>query len=136
MLRGTMIPPEHDVPELKSRRRDPRAHLTSAESLLWHCLQRSRLEGRKFRRQHSVGPFVLDFYCPAERLAVELDNSARDREPVVRRDVLRTTYLAATGVRVIRFENQDVVRNPDGVLASIKRCFGAPLGRAHVLPDE
>ena len=131
-----MIPPRHNAPELKSRRRDLRASLTPAESLLWHHLQRSKLQGRKFRRQHSVGPFVLDFYCPSERLAVELDGTTHDHRVEVRRDVLRTTYLAATGVRVIRFENQDVVRDPDGVLASITRCFGAPLGRAHVLPDE
>ncbi|MGB8437388.1 MAG: endonuclease domain-containing protein [Burkholderiales bacterium] len=131
-----MIPPRHNAPELKSRRRDLRASLTPAESLLWHHLQRSKLQGRKFRRQHSVGPFVLDFYCPSERLAVELDGTAHDHGLAIRRDVLRTTYLAATGVRVIRFENQAVVRNPDGVLASIMRCFGAPLGRAHVLPDE
>ncbi len=131
-----MIPPRHNAPELKSRRRELRASLTPAESLLWHHLQRSKLQGRKFRRQHSVGPFVLDFYCPAERLAVELDGGAHDHGVAIRRDVLRTTYLASTGVRVIRFENQDVVRNPDGVLASITRCFAAPLGRAHVLPDE
>jgi len=131
-----MIPPKHNASELRSRRRELRAHLTTAESLLWHYLQRSRLEGRKFRRQHSVGPFVLDFYCPSERLAVELDGTAHDHDLAVRRDVLRTTYLAATGVRVIRFENEDVVSNPEGVLASITRCFGAPHGRAHVLPDE
>lgn len=131
-----MLAPKHNAPVLKTRRRELRANLTPAEALLWHHLQRSRLEGRKFRRQHSVGPFVLDFYCPSERLAVELEAAAHDHDPATHRDVLRTTYLAATGVRVIRFENQDVVRNPEGVLASITRCFGAPHGRAHVLPDE
>ncbi|MCG6875607.1 MAG: endonuclease domain-containing protein [Betaproteobacteria bacterium] len=131
-----MIPPKHNAPELKSRRRELRASLTPAESLLWHHLQRSKLQGRKFRRQHSVGPYVLDFYCPSERLAIELDGAAHDHELPGRRDVLRTTYLATTGVRVIRFENQDVVRNPEGVLESITRCFGSPLGRAHVLPDD
>ncbi len=131
-----MLTPKHNTPELKTRRRELRANLTSAESLLWHYLQRSRLVGRKFRRQHSVGPFILDFYCPSERLAVELDGAAHDHDLAIRRDVLRTTYLAATGVRVIRFENQDVVSNPEGVLTSITRCFGAPHGRAHLLADE
>jgi very-short-patch-repair endonuclease len=131
-----MLAAKHNAPELKSRRRELRATLTPAEALLWQHLQRSRLEGRKFRRQHSVGPYVLDFYCPSERLAVELDGAAHDHELAWRRDVLRTTYLASTGVRVIRFENDDVVRNPEGVLASITRCFGAPHGRAHVLTDE
>ncbi len=132
-----MIPPKHNAPELKLRRRDLRASLSPAEALLWQHLQRSRLEGRKFRRQHSVGPYVLDFYCPSERLAIELDEAAaNDHDLAARRDVLRTTFLATTGVRVIRFEDQAVVRNPEGVLASITRCFGAPHGRAHLLPDE
>ena len=131
-----MLAPKHNVPELKPRRRELRTSLTPAEALLWRHLQRSKLQGRKFRRQHSVGPYILDFYCPSERLAVELDGAAHDHEVAERRDILRTTFLAASGVRVIRFENGDVVRNPEGVLASIKRCFGVPHGRAHVLPDE
>ena len=131
-----MLAPKHNAPELKPRRRELRTSLTPAEALLWRHLQRSKLQGRKFRRQHSVGPYILDFYCPSERLAVELDGAAHDHDAAERRDILRTTYLAASGVRVIRFENCDVVRNPEGVLASITRCFGAPHGRAHVLPDE
>ena len=131
-----MLAPKHNAPELKPRRRELRRSLTPAEALLWHHLQRSKLQGRKFRRQHSVGPYVLDFYCPSERLAIALDGAVHDQELANRRDVLRTTYLAATGVRVIRIENEAVVRNPEGVLASITRCFGAPHGRAHVLPDE
>jgi len=131
-----MLAPKHNAPELKPRRRELRRSLTPAEALLWHHLQRSKLQGRRFRRQHSVGPYVLDFYCPSERLAIALDGAVHDQELANRRDVLRTTYLAATGVRVIRIENEAVVRNPEGVLASITRCFGAPHGRAHVLPDE
>ena len=131
-----MLAPKHNVPELKSRRRELRSTLTPAEALLWRHLQRSKLQGRKFRRQHSVGPYVLDFYCPSERLAIELDGAAHDHDLAFRRDVLRTTYLAASGVRVMRFENDDVVRNPEGVLASITRCFGAPRGRAHLLPED
>lgn len=136
MLRYAMHAPEPNASELKSRRRELRASLTPAEALLWRHLQRSKLQGRKFRRQHSVGPYILDFYCPSERLGVELDGAARDHEVAERREILRTTYLAASGVRVIRFENDDVIRNPEGVLASIKRCLGAPHGRAHLLPDE
>jgi very-short-patch-repair endonuclease len=131
-----MLAPNHNAPELKSRRRELRANLTHAEAVLWRHLQRSKLHGRKFRRQHSVGPYVLDFYCPSERLAIELDGTMHDHDAAARRDVLRTTYLAASGIRVIRFENHDVVENPEGVLTSITRFFGAPHGRAHVLPDE
>jgi len=131
-----MLAPKHNAPEPKSRRRELRTSLTPAETLLWRHLQRSKLHGRKFRRQHSVGPYILDFYCPSERLAVEVDGAGHDLEAGGRRDILRTTYLAASGVRIIRLKNDDVIRNPEGVLASIKRCLGAPRGRAHLLPDE
>ena len=63
----------HEIPELKTFRRELRHNLTPAEAALWKMIRGSRLDGRKFRRQHSVGLYILDFYCPAEKLAVELD---------------------------------------------------------------
>jgi very-short-patch-repair endonuclease len=97
-----MISPKHNAVALKARRRELRASLTPAEALLWRYLQRSQLAGRKFRRQHSIGPYIRAW----------------------RRDTARTTYLARAGVRVVRFENDDVTRNADGVLAVIAACFG------------
>jgi len=117
-----MLTAKHNARALKPRRRELRAHLTQAEAILWRQLQRRQLRGRKFRRQHSVGPYVLDFYCPDLKLAVELDGAAHDHDQAFRRDALRTAYLAAAGVRVIRFENDDVVRNLEGVLAAIESC--------------
>lgn len=139
-LRG-MLAPKHDTAELElqrrgSRHRGIRARRTPAEAILWRQLQRSRFHGRKFRRQHSVGPYVLDFYCPEEKLAVELDSAAHDHDGAARREVFRTTYLAAAGVRVVRFESRDVVRDLEGVLASIARCCSGQPGRVHVLSDE
>src|SRR2546430_11027834 len=67
----------HNVARLKPRRRELRRRLTIAEARLWNHLKESSLRGRKFRRQHSVGPYILDFYCPGERLAVELDGADR-----------------------------------------------------------
>lgn len=63
----------HNLPRIKAFRRKLRSNLTPAEAALWNILKNSKVEGRKFRRQHSVGKYVLDFYCPAERPAVELD---------------------------------------------------------------
>ena len=120
--RQDMLRAKHNAPALKSRRRELRAQLTQAEATLWRQLQRRQLAGRKFRRQHSVGPYVLDFYCPEAKLAVELDGAAHDHERAFRRDALRTAYLAAAGIRLVRFENRDVVRNLEGVLAAIKQC--------------
>jgi very-short-patch-repair endonuclease len=131
-----MLPAKHNARELKPRRRELRAQLTQAEAILWRRLQRRQLCGRKFRRQHSVGPYVLDFYCPEVKLAVELDGAAHDHDRALRRDAFRTAYLAATGVRVIRFENDDVVRNLEGVLAVIERCCAGSVGRVHALSDD
>ncbi|MBK9758731.1 MAG: DUF559 domain-containing protein [Flavobacteriales bacterium] len=62
--------------DLKEVRRSLRSNATSSEAVLWSCLSGSKLDGRKFRRQHSIGSFVLDFYCPSELLCVELDGSS------------------------------------------------------------
>ena len=114
----------NNLPELKTFRRELRNHLTPAEAKLWSYLKEKKFQGRKFRRQHSVGPFILDFYCPAERLAIELDGqvhlsvSARDY------DRERDLFLAHYGVLVLRFENKLVFDCPDCVLSRIKECYG------------
>src|SRR6266516_1036085 len=107
----------HNTARLKPCRRELRGRLTIAEARLWNHLKGRSLWGRKFRRQHSVGPYVLDFYCPGERLAVELDGAAQDR------DAIRTRCLQSAGIRVVRFENREVIENLEGVLVVIARQF-------------
>jgi very-short-patch-repair endonuclease len=131
-----MLPAKHNARELKPRRRGLRAQVRQAEAILWRQLQRRQLCGPRFRRQHSVGPYVLDFYCPEAKLAVELDGAAHDHDLAFRRDAFRTAYLAAAGVRVIRFKNDDVMRNLEGVLAVIERCCAGSVGRIHALSDD
>ncbi len=109
--------------ELKDQRKDLRSNATPAESLLWKGLQNSQLEGRKFRRQHSIGPYILDFYCPAEKLCVEVDGQMHFGSSGVLYDGERTQYLNNLGIQVIRFENKIVFQNPEGVLEEIKRHF-------------
>ena len=113
----------HNLPQLKPLRQRLRSHMTSAEIALWVHLQRSRLDGRKFRRQHSIGSFVVDFYCPTEHLAIELDGSPHDTESGWQRDQKRAAFLQSLGIRVVRFENRDVLNNPEGVLSEIRRHF-------------
>jgi very-short-patch-repair endonuclease len=108
----------------KPIRRSLRAQLTTAEAALWRHLQRSQLEGRKFRRQHGVGPYVLDFYCPREHLAVELDGAAHDHETAQVFDQARERFLKKAGITVLRFENRDVLENLEGVLSEIRGSFG------------
>jgi very-short-patch-repair endonuclease len=113
----------HNLPRLADRRRELRKHLTPAEALLWKQLQRSQMAGRKFRRQHSVGPYVLDFFCASARLAVELDGAAHDHEAAYASDERRERFLKQAGIKVMRFENRDVIANLEGVLAEIGRAL-------------
>ena len=110
----------HSRASLKPRRRELRAQLTPAEARLWLHVQRGQLAERKFRRQHSIGRYVVDFYCPGEKLIVELDGAAHGHDVAWRRDEQRTQYFSAVGLRVLRFENRDVMENLDGVLAQIR----------------
>ena len=111
-------------PDLKTFRRELRNQLTPAEAKLWDYLKVRKLEGRKFRRQHSIGPFILDFYCPAERVAIELDGQPHFSPQAAEYDRERDIFLAFYGVRVLRFENHYIFTRPEYVLNSIKACFG------------
>jgi len=108
---------------LLGRRRALRADLTPAEAALWRVLRRSNLYGRKFRRQQSIGPYIVDFYCAAERLIVELEGAAHDSEQSASRDEMRERFFRSRGFIVIRLENRHVLENPEGVLAYISQQF-------------
>ena len=86
-------------------------------------LRKSQLEGRKFRRQHSIGSYIVDFYCPSEELAVELDGAPHDDPVRAEYDDERTSFLNEQDVNVVRFENQQVFDQPDVVLAAIAHHF-------------
>ena len=100
---------------------------TEAEARLWWLLRRRGLASRKFRRQHPLGPYVADFVCLQARLVIELDGGQHngDAEAVS----ARTRLLQARGFRVLRFWNDDVLRQPDAVLAAIAAALGEEQGR-------
>ena len=108
---------------LLGRRRALRANLTPAEAALWRMLRRSSANGRKFRRQQSIGPYIVDFYCAAERLIIVLEGAAHDSEHSASRDESRERFLRSRGFTVIRLENRHVMENPEGVLAYISQHF-------------
>ncbi|HEX6125115.1 MAG TPA: endonuclease domain-containing protein, partial [Pyrinomonadaceae bacterium] len=93
-------------PCLQTFRTELRKHLTPAEASLWKSLQRSKLDGREFRRQHSVGDYILDFYCPAEKLAIELDGQVHRSELARLYDHERKMFWREYGIKVVRFENR------------------------------
>ncbi|WP_223908809.1 endonuclease domain-containing protein [Geobacter sp. AOG1] len=96
-----------------------RRTMTDAEQLLWHCLRRKQLGGFRFRRQHPIERFVLDFYCYEARLAVELDGGQHNYTDIKVRDAERSALLAYHGIRVIRFWNNEVLSTTEGVLQRI-----------------
>jgi very-short-patch-repair endonuclease len=113
----------HNLQNLKERRRKLRSEMTPAEAFLWTKLSNGKLDGRKFRRQHSVGSFVVDFYCPAENLSIELDGILHFTEEGIEYDKKRTAYLKSVGINEIRFENSEVFEYTNEVLNKIKACF-------------
>lgn len=108
---------------LKIKRRELRNNPTYAEKFLWYELRKSQLLGRKFRRQVSIGNYIVDFYCPAEKLAIELDGERHFEEEQMKYDEKRTKYLQLFGIRVVRFENQEILYNTESVLKKITLCF-------------
>ncbi len=113
----------HNIKNLKENRKTLRNSLTPAEAKLWSFLKNSQLENIKFRRQHSVGPYVLDFFCPLEKLCIELDGAAHFTDYGHEYDMARTEYLEALNIRVLRFENKNVFENPEGVLEEIRKAL-------------
>ena len=116
----------HNRKYLKPYRKALRNHGTSAEATLWKSLQKRQLDGRKFRRQHSVGNFIVDFFCYEENLAIELDGSIHNDPLVAKNDERKTEYLKSNGIKVIRFENRAVFENLDAVLELIRSSFNHP----------
>ncbi|MEI7767205.1 MAG: endonuclease domain-containing protein [Phycisphaerae bacterium] len=132
----------HNLPGLRTFRRELRGHLTPAEAKLWTLLKQAQLEGRKFRRQHSVSGYILDFYCPSERLAIELDGAGHYTASAREYDRERDLFLAHFGIKVLRFENRLVFERTTAVLMEIKKHFGwgdanhpAPLGHPSLVKE-
>jgi len=112
----------HNIDKLKERRKELRGKLTPAEAFLWLRLQNGKL-GRKFRRQHSIGQYITDFYCSSEKLAIELDGTQHFTEEGIEYDKHRTKYLKSLAIKEIRFENTEVFDKTEEVLEAIKSCF-------------
>ena len=111
-IRGT-------TPEIEQAARKLRNNLTPAETILWEALRNRQLEGLRFRRQHPVGNFILDFYCPSCKLVIEVDGKIHTHQADY--DNARTAKLAEYGYKVLRFTNQEIMNNLPKVLAEIRR---------------
>ena len=118
--------------EVKRTRRKLRRNSTVTEDLLWIYLKNRQLVGQKFRRQYSIGKYVVDFYCPQQRLIVEVDGSIHQKPEVKKNDILRQEFLESLGLRVLRFSNSDVNCQIQTVLETIRNF----LARSPLLTKE
>ena len=101
--------------------RSLRQNLTDAEQRLWSQVRRRQLEGFRFRRQVPLGPYVVDFACLAARLVIEVDGGQHGLR--AEKDAARTSWLEANGFHVLRFWNNEVLGNTEGVLETIRRTL-------------
>jgi len=96
---------------------------TSAEVALWVMLKSKKLEGRKFRRQYSIGIYIVDFCCPSEKLIIELDGNPHGEYHRIQKDESRDKFLESLGFKVLRFENRFVFQEPEFVKDEIRKAF-------------
>jgi very-short-patch-repair endonuclease len=113
--RGTE--PEYALPF----RRDLRDVSTRAEQLLWAMVRDRRMDGQKFRRQHTIGPYIVDFVCVERSLIVEIDGGYHDY--VVQEDLGRERHLKELGFVVLRFWNEDVLKDAEAVAQRIRNAL-------------
>ena len=106
----------------RKRAKRLRKEMTRAEAKLWTAIRANKLEGHRFRRQHPLGPYVLDFYCDSLRLAVELDGGWHRTDEAILRDHLRDTWLAERGVRTLRLANDVVLCDTGTALDAILKA--------------
>ena len=121
-----------NLPQYRDRRVDLRKNPTEPEKRFWKAVRGKQL-GVKFRRQHGIGHYIVDFYCPEWQLVVELDGDSHFHPEAKIADAERDSYLQNLGLRVLRFTNQYVMQNLEGVLIKVLESNPTP---ALPLPGE
>ncbi len=115
--RNRIISGQHISPAKLQRAKELRQNMTPAEKMLWQCLRANRLSGLHFRRQQIIDGFIVDFYCHAARLAIEVDGEVHQRQ--IEYDAERDKVLQAKGLIMLRFSNEVVLSDIDKVLQII-----------------
>jgi len=109
--------------------------MTDAELKIWQRLRAHRFQGLSFRRQLPVGPYIVDFVCLEARLIIEIDGGQHESSQVLY-DAKRDAWLRAEGFRILRFWNNDVLKNLDGVLERVAEALREPLPPSLTLPRK
>jgi very-short-patch-repair endonuclease len=113
---------DDNIPPLRNRRKELRNNGTAAEAVLWKHLQRRQLLGKKFRRQHSINRYIVDFFCVECAIAIELDGAPHFSELGEEYEAERTRFLEAEGIVILRFENRILYQNIEAVLETIREA--------------
>jgi very-short-patch-repair endonuclease len=113
----------HTIPPLKDRRSTLRNSATPAEKYLWTLLRSKQVLGRKFRRQHSIGNYIVDLYCAPEKLIIELDGQVHNHPDQIVYDRRRDAFLKKPGFNILRINNELVFSNLPEVLRLIRLRF-------------
>ncbi len=95
--------------------------MTSAEKLFWSKVANRQFKNLKFRKQHGIGQYIVDFYCPEQKLIIEIDGDSHFSEIAKKEDEKRTQYLESFGYKVIRYNNLEVLNNINGVFEDLLR---------------
>ncbi|HEX5056268.1 MAG TPA: endonuclease domain-containing protein [Gammaproteobacteria bacterium] len=111
-----------NIKNLKSRARELRRQQTPWELMLWEQLRKRRLSNVRFLRQHTIGNYIVDFYAPSLRLAIELDGSQHFDPAVESYDLKRSEWLNLQGIKILRFTNLQVTQEMDAVLELIEHA--------------
>ena len=112
--------PLYNQKDLKEKRKELRSNSTSAEAVLCRMLKGKQIEGKRWRRQFSIGYYILDFYCPEIKLAIELDGNEHYTVIGKFNDERREEYLKSLGITIIRFENKDIWCSTEHVIETIR----------------
>ena len=110
----------YNVESLTQTRKKLRNEQTKHERILWNVLKRSSFMWLKFRRQHSIGRYIIDFYCSFNRVGIEVDGKNHEEEEVIEYDAIRTEYLETAWIRILRFPNEEIENNLSWVLERLK----------------
>jgi Uncharacterized protein conserved in bacteria len=113
--------------KLKAAARELRTNMTEAERHLWAKIRRKQLQGYQFYRQKNIGSYIVDFYCPATKLVIEIDGGQHYTEAGKGKDRVRDSYLTALGLTVLRFSDTEVLKNTNSVLERIYEYMHNPL---------
>ncbi len=101
------------------QRRELRHDSTPAEKVFWEMVSGKKLDNLKFRRQHHIGPYIVDFYCASLKLIIEIDGDSHFSVEGLKADKIRTRFLESHGYKIIRYDNSEILTNLEGVFADL-----------------